>query len=188
MRVKSRSLGIVFIAAVIVPSILLAVLSIRAAGREEAFVEKQLATTLLAEVTQTAGLANAEVGKIVDELRTSIDVPVDGDYARILRQWQRASPLVAVPFLLSPRYGILWPRTGAGGSDSERLFLKGNGGFLSDRSATTVLQNIAVRYREEILAETRKAEVKAKKPAAIAQEAPSDAKAAPAESSSTAPR
>ena len=180
MRVKSRTLGIIFVAAVIVPSILLAVLSIRAAGREEAFVEKQLATTLLAEVTQTAGLANAEVGKIVDELRTGIDVPADGDYVRVLRQWQRASPLVAVPFLLSPRFGILWPRTGAGGSALEKLFLQDNGGFLSDRSATTVLQNIAVRYREEILAETRKAEEKAKKPIALAQEAPSDAKAAPA--------
>ena len=61
---KSRSLGIIFIAAVILPSILLAVLSIRSAGREEAYVEKQLATTLLAEVIQTAGLANTETSRL----------------------------------------------------------------------------------------------------------------------------
>ena len=158
MQVKSRSLGIIFVAAVIVPSILLAVLSVRAAGREEAFVEKQLTTTLLAEVTQTAGLAAAEVGRIVDELRAGIDVPETGDYARILPRWQHATPLVGVPFLLSPRYGILWPRESAGLDAAQRRFLLQNGDFLSDKAATVVLQNIAVKYQQEILAETRKAE------------------------------
>ena len=71
---KSRSIGFIFVAAVIVPSVLLAVLSIRAAGREEAFIEKQLAATLLAEVTQTAGLARRTTTRIADELRSSIDV------------------------------------------------------------------------------------------------------------------
>jgi two-component system phosphate regulon sensor histidine kinase PhoR len=153
MRIKSRFLGLIFIAAVIVPSILLAVLSIRAAGREEAFVEKQLATTLLAEITQTAGLANAEIGRIVDELRSGIEVPAGGDYAPALRRWQKSSPLVGVPFLLSPRYGILWPRADNSASDAEKRFLRENGDFLSDKTATTVLQNIALRYRQEILAE-----------------------------------
>ena len=162
MRIKSRFLGLIFIAAVIVPSVLLAVLSIRAAGREEAFVEKQLTTTLLAEVTQTAGLANGEVERIVDELRTGIAVPAGGDYARTLRQWQKASPLVGVPFLLSPRYGILWPRADKSASDDEKRFLHDNADFLSDRTATTVLQNIALRYRQEILAETRRVEEKEK--------------------------
>jgi signal transduction histidine kinase len=167
MRIKSRFLGLIFIAAVIVPSILLAVLSIRAAGREEAFVEKQLATTLLAEVTQTAGLANAEMGRVVDELRSSLEVPTGSDYARSLREWQKASPLVEVPFLLSPRYGILWPLSDAALSASERLFLQQNGDFLSDRAATTVLQNIALRYKEEILEESRRSDDKAKAPSVI---------------------
>jgi signal transduction histidine kinase len=156
--VKTRSLGIIFVAAVIVPSILLSVLSIRAAGREEAFVEKQLTTTLLAEVTQTAGQAAAEVGRIVDELRAGIDVPDAGDYARILPRWQHATPLVSVPFLLSPRFGILWPRESQGLDAAQRRFLRQNGDFLSDRTATVVLQNIAVKYQEEILAETRRTE------------------------------
>ena len=171
MRIKSRFLGLIFIAAVIVPSILLAVLSIRAAGREEAFVEKQLATTLLAEVTQTAGLANAEIGRIVDELRAGIEVPTGGEYAPALRQWQKSSPLVGVPFLLSPRYGILWPRADNAASDAERRFLRENGDFLSDKTATTVLQNIALRYRQEILAETRRAEEKEKTRSATPQKA-----------------
>ena len=158
-QVKTRSLGIIFVAAVIVPSILLAVLSIRAAGREEAFVEKQLTTTLLAEVTQTAGLAAAEVGRIVDELRAGIDVPEGGDYARILSRWQHATPLVSVPFLLSPRFGILWPRESPGLDAAQRRFLRQNGDFLSDKTSTVVLQNIAVKYQEEILAEARKSEL-----------------------------
>jgi signal transduction histidine kinase len=162
MRIKSRFLGLIFIAAVIVPSILLAVLSIRAAGREEAFVEKQLATTLLAEVTQTAGLVNAEVARVVEELRAGLDVPAGADYARTLRQWQKTSPLVEVPFLLSPRYGILWPRSDGPLSSSEKLFLRLNGDFLSDKTTTTVLQNIALRYKQEILAETRRSDEKAK--------------------------
>ena len=162
MRIKSRFLGLIFIAAVIVPSILLAVLSIRAAGREEAFVEKQLATTLLAEVTQTAGLANAEIARVVEELRAGLEVPAGADYASTLRQWQKASPLVEVPFLLSPRYGILWPRPDGPLSPAEKLFLRLNGDFLSDKAATTVLQNIALRYRQEILAETRRSDEKAK--------------------------
>ena len=156
---KTRSLGIIFVAAVIVPSILLAVLSIRAAGREEAFVEKQFTTTLLAEVTQTAGLAAAEVGRIVDELRAGIDVPEAGDYARILPRWQRATPLVSVPFLLSPRFGILWPRESPGLDAAGKRFLRENGDFLSDKTATVVLQNIAVKYQQEILAEARKSEL-----------------------------
>jgi signal transduction histidine kinase len=154
--VKARSLGIIFIAAVILPSILLAVLSIRAAGREEAYVEKQLATTLLAEVIQTSSLANAEVNRVVDELRAGIDVPAAADYGRILLRWKQKAELVAVPFLLSPRFGILWPRSDGAADAEGRRFLQENGDFLSDRTATTVLQNIAVRYQAEILAEAGK--------------------------------
>ena len=85
---KTRSLGIIFVAAVIVPSILLAVLSIRSAGREQAYVEKQLATTLLAEVTQVAGLAGAEADRVADELRAGLDVPAGAGYERRLSAWK----------------------------------------------------------------------------------------------------
>jgi signal transduction histidine kinase len=153
MSVKSRSLGLIFIAAVIVPSILLAVLSIRSAGREEAWMEKQAAQTLDAEVTHAAGLASAEVGRIQDDLRAGLDVPASSDYARVLARWKSVTPLVAVPFLLSPRYGILWPPSGSAATSEQKRFLRDNGDFLSDRTATTVLQNIAVRYQAEILAE-----------------------------------
>ena len=152
-NVKSRSLGLIFVTAVILPSILLAVLSVRAASREEAFVERQLAITLDAETARAAGLANAEVGRIVDELSAGIDVPAGSSYGEVLRKWKAGTPLVDVPFLLSPRYGILWPPAAATG-DAEETFLREEGDFLSDRTTTTILQNIADRYQKEILAQT----------------------------------
>jgi signal transduction histidine kinase len=158
--VKSRSLGIIFIAAVIVPSILLAVLSIRSAGREEAYMEKQMAATLDAEVTHTAGLAGAEVTRVIDELRAGLDVPAGSDFGRILTRWKSTSALVAVPFMLSPRYGILWPPADARADAEQRRFLTDNGSFLSDRTTTTVFQNIAIRYQDEILAESLRAKSK----------------------------
>ena len=149
---KTRSVGILFVAAVILPSILLAVLSIRSAGREEAYVEKELETTLLAEVTHVAGLANAEVARIAGELRAGLDVPAGAGYEKRLAAWKQGDPLVSVPFLLSPRYGIIAPRSPASGTE-ERTFLDENGNFLTDRAPTAVFENIAVRYKEQVLAE-----------------------------------
>ncbi len=167
---KTRSLGLIFIAAVIVPSILLAVLSVRAAGREEAFVEKQLATPLDVETTHAAALANAEMARIVDELKAGIDIPAGGAYGRLLTQWKAGAPLVSVPFLLSPRYGILWPT--APTDPLERKFLQENADFLNDKAPTTVLQNIAERYTQEILAQSA---VSTQKPAPEASAAASTA-------------
>jgi signal transduction histidine kinase len=149
---RARSLGIIFVAAVIVPSILLAVLSIRAAGREEAFVEKQLATTLLAEVTHVADLAASEAARVADELRAGLEVPAGGAYAKGLAQWKQGQPLVEVPFLLSPQLGVLWPRSASGLGAEERRFIDENGDFLSNRVATSVFENIAVKYKDQILA------------------------------------
>ena len=155
---RARSLGIVFIAAVIVPSILLAVLSIRAAGREEAFVEKQLATTLLTEVTHIADLAAAEAARVAEELRAGLDVPAGGGYEKALAQWKQGQSLVEVPFLISPRLGVLSPRASADLGPEERLFIQENGDFLSNRTPTSVFENIAVKYKDQILAETPKGE------------------------------
>jgi signal transduction histidine kinase len=150
---RSKSLGIIFVAAVIVPSILLAVLSIRAAGREEAFVEKQLATTLLAEATHVADLAAAEVARIADELRAGLEVPAGAAFAKTLAQWKRGQPLVEVPFLLSPRLGVLTPLSSKALGAEERRFIEENGDFLSNRAPTSVFENIAVKYKDQILAQ-----------------------------------
>jgi hypothetical protein len=185
--VRSRSLGIIFIAAVIVPSILLAVLSIRSAGREEAWMEKQMGATLDAEVVHAAALADAELGRIVDDLKAGLDVPAGSDYGRILARWKRATPVVAVPFLLSPRYGILWPPSDARADAEQKRFLKENGDFLSDKSTTTVLQNIAVRYQAEILTDSSLARHDASGPAAAPTPSGAERAGAAQEAVSAAP-
>jgi signal transduction histidine kinase len=183
--VKARYLAIIFTAAVLVPSVLLSVLSIRSAGREEAYVEKQLATTLLAEVTHTASLVSSGVGSIAEELHASVVTASGPGYPRTLSDWKKRNPLVGVPFLLSPAYAILWPRLGSSSTGPERTFLDQNSDFLSGKSATPVFANIAVVHKEEVLAEARKL-------APAAQEAPaapaaSKAAAAPAASEAAAP-
>ena len=91
-----------------------------------------------------------------------MDVPAGADYARILSAWKKSQPLVSVPFLLSPGYRILWPSETARLDADQKRFLQENGDFLNDKAATTVLQNIAVRYQAEILAETARTQTDAR--------------------------
>jgi len=178
---KARYLGIIFVAAVLVPSVFLSVLSIRSAGREEAYVEKQLATTLLAEVTHTAGLLNAGVAGLAEELHASVSLPPGAAYHDVLPAWKKRNPLVGVPYLLSSSYQILWPPAKTS-SDVERMFLQQNSDFLSGRSGTAVYANIAVVHKEEVLAESGKLDQSMKKPSTEkVRDASAGASAAPAE-------
>ena len=120
---KARYLGIVFVAAVLVPSVILSVISIRSADREEAYVEKQLTTTLLAEVAHTAALASSRVTGISEELHAGIALPAGVDDQEALLAWKKRSPLVEVPYLLSSGYRVLWPRSDTP-VEAERTFLR----------------------------------------------------------------
>ncbi len=141
-------------------------------------MERQLAATLDAEVTHAAGLAEAEVMRMVEDLRAGLDAHPGSDYRRSLEEWKRSTRLVSVPFMLSPRYGVLWPRVDATLDPEQKRFLRENGDFLSDKTATMVLQNIALRYQTEILAETGAAKKNAAD--ASANAALASANAAPA--------
>ncbi|HTP60309.1 MAG TPA: hypothetical protein VMM82_15410, partial [Spirochaetia bacterium] len=163
---KARYLAVIFVAAVLVPSVLLSVLSIRSAGREEAYVEKQLATTLLAEVTHTASLVSSGVDALAQDLHSSVTPASGPGFQGTLSAWKKKNPLVGVPFLLSSNYGILWPRLSSSSTESERSFLQENSDFLSGKSATAVFANIAVVHKEEVLSEARKLDSSVKKSAA----------------------
>ena len=54
-------LGIFFIIAVIIPSIALSLLAIRAIDREEAYMEKRLEETLLAELMNVTSIVNLKL-------------------------------------------------------------------------------------------------------------------------------
>jgi signal transduction histidine kinase len=104
-------------------------------------------------VTHVAGLAAAETARMAEELRAGLDVPSGPGAEGRLAAWKSASSLVAVPFLLSPRAGVLVPHSAGRLSAEERKFLDENGEFLSNRAPTAVFENIAVRYSEQVLAE-----------------------------------
>jgi len=174
--VKARYIGIIFVAAVIVPSVLLSVLSIRSAGREEAYIEKQLTTTLLAEVTHAASLVSSGVSEIAAELHANAPSSSGQAYEAALLAWKKRNPLVGVPYLLSAGNRILWPPADSSSGEEERMFLQLNSDFLSGKAATLVFANIAVVHKEQVLAEAGKLDESLRR-----QETTADMKAASSE-------
>lgn len=173
---KARYIGIIFVAAVMVPSVLLSVLSIRSAGREEAYIEKQLTTTLLAEVTHAASLVSSGVSGIAAELHASAPSASGQSYEAALLAWKRRNPLVGVPYLLSAGNRILWPPAESSSGEDERMFLQLNSDFLSGKAATPVFANIAVVHKEQVLAEARRLDESLRR-----QETTADVKSVPTE-------
>jgi signal transduction histidine kinase len=157
---KPRSMGLVFVLAVILPSVLLAALSLRAAAREESFMEQQLRAALSAEVNHAAALAAAEAKKTADALKAGLPAGLPQDPKAALARWQDGEPLVDVPFLLSSRFLILWPPPDGPLADKERAFLEETSDFLADRASTPVFKNIALVYQADILEQSRKQEEK----------------------------
>ena len=133
-------LGVFFIIAVFVPSMLLAVISVRMLNREEAYIEKSLEGTLMAEVTHIVSLLNTELNKIQYELdRTAPGI--DGDFS----SWQGSNRLVEAAFLLSPEYQVVWPQ-----SVQKTQVLAQNIDFLENKVKIPVYQNVASVYQNEV--------------------------------------
>jgi len=154
MKLKlSTRLKVLFIGAVVLPAAFLSVLAGRAINREEAYVEKQTAQTLSAELVHVVGLVNAELEAVGEELGRTVPA-IPSDPAASFRQWKEASPLVRTPFLVSPKFEILWPRLAAGASEDEIAFLNANREFVSNIREIPVYQNIVLAYRDEIAAKT----------------------------------
>jgi len=123
-----KPLGWLFALAVILPSALLAGLAVRAIRREEAYIEKQLATGLGAEVLQLAASVGEELRRAEEELDRGAPAPAAGRPGAGLEAWREGSPLVGVPFQLTSAYALVQPRAGQGAA--ERAFLRRHGEFL----------------------------------------------------------
>ncbi len=153
MKSKRRSsshLRILFIFAVIIPCLALAIIAIRSVNREKAFIEIRLQRTLDIELVHTVSALNAELDRIQDELAAAVpDQPTQAPQ-EALTSWKAASDLIRVPFLLSQELQIIWPILGSTLTDSERSFLNWNKDFLADRVAIPVYQNVALLYKDEI--------------------------------------
>jgi signal transduction histidine kinase len=148
---RAKHLGWIFGLVVLVPGILLAVIAVRSINREEAYIEKQLEGTLLAEVTYLASLVETELGRIESELAGSAPFEPPVAIESALKGWREASNLVSSPFLLSPEFLILWPRGNGAISDEQLSFLRWNSDFLSNRLEVPVYENIALAYKDEII-------------------------------------
>lgn len=149
--VPGKRLSWLFALAVLVPGIVLAVIAVRSINREEAYIEKQLEATLLAEVTYLVSLVQTELGRIESELADSAPMDPLADPGQAFAGWRDASDLITSPFVLSPQFEILWPR-GNGNLDAEQQsFLRLNGAFLSNRVDVPVFEDIAVAYKDELL-------------------------------------
>ncbi|UCF99749.1 MAG: HAMP domain-containing histidine kinase [Spirochaetaceae bacterium] len=154
MRYGSKRLGWIFALVVLVPGILLSVIAVRSIDREEAYIEKQLEGTLLAEVVYLASLVETELGRIESELTDSAPVDPLADPGSVLVGWRDASALVTSPFLLSAQFEILWPRGNGDLDEGELSFLRWNSDFLSNRLEVPVFENIALAYKDEIVPPT----------------------------------
>jgi signal transduction histidine kinase len=143
-------LGAIFLLAVIVPSVALVMIAVRAISHEEAYVEKSLEGTLQAEVAHLASLVRGELAAVVQELRDAVPSEFSD-----LRQWQDVSSLVDVPFRLSAGFEILYPLPGQPASEEESLFIEQNRAFLSGEQAVPFYQNIASLLDGVILSDER---------------------------------
>ncbi len=140
-----------------IPSILLSVIAIRSLSREEAYIEKRMQDTLLAEVTHVSSVIANELDAIQRELNLSagqlkLDEP---DYS--LPQWKRKNKFVDVPFIVSASGEILYPRYENVSDNAEKAFLDWNKQFFHNEVKIPVYENIAVAYKEEIAKEDNKA-------------------------------
>ena len=151
IRGAARYLGVIFIAVVIVPAVVLSLLAIRSIGREQAFLESQLARTLAAEVDHVSGLVAAEVTGLEGELAAAAGSPAGENPGADLEAWRARSPLVEIPFLLSPDFEVLWPRADREVRASEAEFIEKQQAFLKNEARVPVYENVAVAYKDDIL-------------------------------------
>ena len=143
-RRQSKHLPLLFILAVLVPSIFLAFIAIRAANQEEASILRGIQRNLQAELTHVVSLMRTELERMGEELGETSPGDVPAAPGDLLLEWKDRSQLVNVPFLLSSELEILWPRLDTSTSDDDLAFLNWNREFVTDRTAIPHYQNIAL--------------------------------------------
>jgi signal transduction histidine kinase len=133
-------LGLLFGLAVLLPGLLLALIAIRAAGKEEAYLEKQYENAFVAEIDHTATV----IRELLREARAELDTTTPGtkgNARRLLAGWSKRSDLVAVPFLFHRSGRFLWPKPDDPRlSAAEYSFLQLNLAFFQDRRPETIYQ------------------------------------------------
>jgi signal transduction histidine kinase len=146
-RSRLRSLAWFFVAAVLLPVVILSGLAVRSASREEAFIERELDATLSAELS----LVNSRVVQTMQDLADSLSATLDAAAAkspdRFAAKCRTDSLPLSVPFIFDRKGSFLWPlETQSTSGSPQREFLDFNLAFFTDRTTIEVYQSIPVQY------------------------------------------
>jgi hypothetical protein len=142
-QTRIRRIGLLFFAVVLIPAVTLSLIAIRAAGREEAYIERQLESTLRAELLIVASKVEEALTELQDGLMRTFPVDVRADQAGAFEQWRHDNRFVAVPFLFVRNGTFAWPLENSRSlSAALRDFLDFNLAFFQDRTTIDVSQSI----------------------------------------------
>jgi signal transduction histidine kinase len=147
---KAPVLGILFVLAVLLPSVILAVIAMRAASSEEAYIERQWKTAVLTEVTHAVSVLSNTITSVEASLDQTVPFPSRNSARARFATWKEATPYVKTTFLLSKEKDILWPDPKQRCTEDEISFLNWNEDFVKDRIAVPVYENIAIAFQDII--------------------------------------
>lgn len=134
----------IFISAVLIPSIALGFLALRAAERESLYIERSLEDALLAEAKLSAG----KIETLLHQLSEKLQKEASEKFSDIhkLYQWREQNEFVNVAFIISNRRIEL----AAPNRAEQELFKNSFGLFLTDQKSLPIYESIAQVYRKEM--------------------------------------
>lgn len=141
-------LGLAFAAAVVVPGVVLSIIAIRAATHEQAYLEKQIETTLRAEIDQTASVLNVVLDQTLAELDSTFGGVPDDAAQTVSWASSQDGPLIGVTYVFSRRGSFLWPPSGPDALASQRDFIVFNSDFFLDRKPVEIYRD-ALKSKEK---------------------------------------
>ncbi len=137
---NTKHLTIIFILAVVIPGIVLSLIAIRAASRENAYIEYRMRNTFISEITLTKTVANDVMVTVTKELDSIFTTQFD-----TITNRDSVNTLIEVPFILSDKREIVWPLFNAGLSTRALDFFKFNKEFFQDRVPTPIYKSIDLK-------------------------------------------
>ncbi|MBN1940377.1 MAG: hypothetical protein JW843_12390, partial [Candidatus Aminicenantes bacterium] len=147
---RAKPLRLLFLAAVVLPCLVLAVLAFRSIEREDVILERRLQSTLEAELVHAVSLLQDELGRIQEDLGRTAPAETGMNPKDVLAAWKNGSSLVGAPFVLSADFQILWPTRDSYLAGSDLDFLNWNREFVTDLAPTPVYENAALAFKDRI--------------------------------------
>ncbi|MDR2779500.1 MAG: HAMP domain-containing histidine kinase [Synergistaceae bacterium] len=160
-KTLARTLILVLVTAVLIPGIALSMLALRAAEREQAYVERRMEGALAAEID----LASRRVEQLMRDVRDSLYREAESEIGSSLpvELWPEIDPFVGIPFTLN-KGGL---RIADNGGEKRQRFMDIFGLFLIGGARLPVYDLVTRIYRTESRAETAGASSFASEPVSL---------------------